>query len=353
MKLRNMHILRLKLYLIVGFVPLFIAACGNGSNLQTIEATVDVSSPVPLLPTPTATSAPDMVLLVKSSTVNSQLPSSIVEHVYELASSTGYGVEEIEFDHLNSRVSDDVRLIIAMDATEGISDLAASHPDIGFITYDDAESTPENVYQLRSHQNRNDQSGFLAGYIAALITPNYRVGGLALSGEGRENAAIQGFLNGVIFYCGLCRPVYPPFNEYPQSMFVSGTDPSEIMTAIQSLKDLGVSTVYLSPELNTESVFNALTEIDLRLVGHVTPPAESGITWVATIAPDLEPALDAAWQAWINDEPGQLIEAPMGIRSPNNELLSIGKLDHLKTVIEDLSSGRIDPAVDPFTGEAR
>jgi basic membrane lipoprotein Med (substrate-binding protein (PBP1-ABC) superfamily) len=353
MWLRDMSKLNLKSVLLILLAIVLAAGCGSGPGPAPTETALVEPSRVIPQSTLTATSAPDTVLVAKPSGDEISTSYSISEQIAELAAASGLVVQEIEIETVAEALTPEVRLVILLKPHDGIIELASAHPEIGFIVNGVVENAPDNVYQLRPHKDRFNQSGFLAGYLAALVTPDYRIGGLALAGDGRENAALQGFLNGVVFYCGLCRSVYPPYANYPQSAVVSTTDPSEVLRAIRSLSDQGVTTVYLSPALSNEAVFNAIGTNGLRLIGNVAPIGEPGENWIATVSPDIQAAIGGAWQAWINAETEQVIEAPMVIYDSNPEILSPGKLEFMQTVIDDLASGRIDPAVDPYTGETR
>jgi hypothetical protein len=164
---------------------------------------------------------------------------------------------------------------------------------------------------------------------------------------------MQGFLNGAIFYCGLCRPAYPPFNNYPRYVLVSSPQTEEISAAIRGLKDLGVETIYISPGLNQQSVYAGIQDSDLKVIGSERPGEPVGYTWAASISTDLEAGIQAAWEAWMQGEPGRIIVPPITISAADPEILSEGKLDHLEGVIADLASGRFDTGVDPQTGTAR
>jgi hypothetical protein len=63
--------------------------------------------------------------------------------------------------------------------------------------------------------DRPDQLGFIAGVIAAMVSPDWRAGVISLSDTIDGRSARTGFLNGVNFFCGLCLPIHPPVYEYP------------------------------------------------------------------------------------------------------------------------------------------
>ncbi len=244
-------------------------------------------------------------------------------------------------------------MVVYLAELNGIGDIAHSHPEIGFIVFGEAPTPADNVFSLSPPTHSNDQTGFLAGYVAAMTTADYRVGGIALESDGAENAALQGFLNGVIFYCGLCRPNYPPFNSYPQSQFVASAEPAPVLASVQAMVDLGVSTIYLAPELNQPEIFEVLEGTEARFIGPASPDNPTDLGWIASIAPDFESGIEQAWNEWLDGDVQDVIEPSLSIYGVDEEILSPGKLAHIEEVIDDLASGRIATGVDPLTGEVR
>ncbi len=136
--------------------------------------------------------------------------------------------------------------MVALPPDPGIANLAAANPQAQFLAVGiPGVTVTSNLSQIGSDGERPDQQGFLAGYLAAVITPDWRVGVISQSDSPAGKAAQNGFTNGVIFYCGLCRPSYPPFIQYPILVdLAAGTDPQ---AAVDSLVSNAVKTVYVSP----------------------------------------------------------------------------------------------------------
>lgn len=304
------------------------------------------------VPTSTVTPGPDLLLLVIPGQTT-QAYDEVRSVLESYAQGSGLELREVAADDLNAELEPGVRLVVALQADEGLESLARSNPDVGFLLSGSIASELENGLVVSGVENIHDRIGFLAGYTAALITPDYRVGGVALAGEGPERAALEGFVNGVVFYCGLCRAAYPPFNNYPQSITIPSVEPAAVRSAVQQLKDLGVSTIYLSPDLSSEAVFTELSGTGVRYIGSVTPSVVDGFTWTATISSDTAAGVERALEKWSGGESGQVIEAQLVIVDSDETAITPGKLEHLQRVIQDLGSGRIDSGVDPETGEAR
>jgi hypothetical protein len=333
-------------------IALFVSGCQNSN---AIRPTMTDEAPATALqaPTSTVTSTPDAVVFVKSEAAAESSQQAEVETLEKLTLESGFVFHIVQIDELETSLSKEPRLVVSTTPIEDIERLAQENPGTGFIVPGVTESSLTNLWMVRPLEDLNAQVGFISGYIAALLTPDYRVGGIAVNGDGRENAAIQGFLNGAVFYCGLCRATYPPFYDYPQSVLATSTEPNDVLSSVQQLLDLGVTTIYLSPRLSNQNIYDALQTSSARYIGSASPISLVGNQWVATIVPDEEAALREAWEAWLADEPGYIVNPPLSLREIDEELITPGKLEYLENVLFDLSSGRIDPAVDPQTGESK
>ncbi|MDF1498947.1 MAG: hypothetical protein P1P76_00520 [Anaerolineales bacterium] len=351
--------MRRRLYTVERILPFFyvlavigLAACSTGSPSASTPSP-GITPSATIAQTPTPTEGPGEIILFGTGALTVDEQAGVMGLLEELAGSDGWLLRESDDDLLAS-MSPETRAVLIFEEVAALADIAHSHPGTAFITISTTgDDLPENVYRIRPHEDRYDQSAFLSGYVAALVTPDYRIGAIAVAGDGQENAALQGFLNGVVFYCGLCRPGYYPFINYPQSATVTSADPSEVLSAIRTLEDNGVTTVYLSPALNHEDIFSSLQAEDIRVIGSLTPAVPSETSWVATVAPDLTVGIQSAWDAWRAGEGGEVIEPPIKLFSANESLLSPGRIAHIQKIADDLASGRIDTAVDSRTGEAR
>ncbi|MEA2008447.1 MAG: hypothetical protein U9O54_04960, partial [Chloroflexota bacterium] len=112
--------------------------------------------------------------------------------------------------------SDDLTWVVALPPLANLADLASIAPQTKFLAvgFSNLEAT-DNLGVIVPGNANLGQQGFLAGYIAAMITPDWRVGVISLAEDEAAAAAREGFIAGAIYFCGLCRPEYPPFFEYP------------------------------------------------------------------------------------------------------------------------------------------
>jgi hypothetical protein len=199
-----------------------------------------------------------------------------------------------------------------------------------------------------------DSQGFIAGYLAAVITPDWRVGVISRADTSAGKAAQGGFINGTVFYCGLCRPAYPPFFQYPVFASVTaGASPEEQQAAADLLISNAVQTVYIAPESADQSTLEYLAEAGVSMIGSHSPPAQLQDNWVATLQVDWIAAVKEAWEPVLNGEAGFVLEAPIQLNDRNEALFSPGRQGYVERMMADLLAGYIDTGVDPLTGEPR
>ena len=101
-----------------------------------------------------------------------------------------------------------------------------------------------------------DQQAFLAGYIAGMVAPEWRVGILSQKDTPGGDAAVTAFANGYHFYCGDCfNPNFPqPFSHglYPIIVRIPTDAPESDYTGYADLLIQNfVKVAYLYPEIAT------------------------------------------------------------------------------------------------------
>jgi hypothetical protein len=318
----------------------------------------DVTATLPAIPTdtiqPTATQAPPLALLIAPPGADTADIEAIQSKLSELASQDGLLLEKREqvgaFD-----LSDNVRVAVILAPDPGVQNLAQAHPDIQFLALGISGLEPApNLSVIGSEDQRPDQQAFLAGYLAAVITQDWRVGVLAPAGTPAGNAARLGFVNGAIFYCGLCRPAYPPFLQYPVTIEMpAGAGQSEQQAIVDALTASGVQTVYVSPGAGDLNLLDLLSQAGINIIGGAPPPPGLEDNWVATVGVDLIGAVEQVWPKLVAGEGGVRLDVPLVLSDRNESLFSPGRQGLVEKLIADLAAGYIDTGVDPVTGEAR
>ena len=131
----------------------------------------------------------------------------------------------MRFQVLNALTADDLALagsglkvVIAFPPDPGLAALTAAAPGVQFLAVDIPNlATAPNLSSIGANGFPVDQQAFLAGYIAGLVAPEWKVGILSQKDNPCGDIAVTAFTNGFVYYCGSCRnPLFPqPAGIYP------------------------------------------------------------------------------------------------------------------------------------------
>jgi hypothetical protein len=347
----------------LGFILLFsvliLAAC---RPVEDSDKPAPSPSPDPLiietlvtsLPEPTLTPLMERVVLLAPEGALQQDINAIKPVLMKLSEQTGLELETwTNIDQLE--LAPEIRLVIGLPPDQGMANLASANPETQFLAVGIEPLEPTaNLSIVAARNNHPDRQGFLAGYLAAVITPHWRIGVIDMPENPQEKALRHGFNNGVIFYCGLCRPAVPPFVQYPVNISLPmGAGSADHQAAVDQLLANAVQTVYVSAETNDPALLEALASAGINLIG-TEPPHESFRShYIASIQIDLGSAIEDVWPSLLTGEGGQLINPTMKIADITSDLLSPGRKVFVEQMLSDLQDGYIDTGVDPQTGELR
>jgi hypothetical protein len=343
------------------FLGTLLSACGGNpsgtatptATLKPVEAT---APPAPSTPLPTASPIPlpPLGLLIAPEGSSELVVPTIAEMLQSLSMDTGL-VWEVRNGLSSGEIPAGVQMVVALYPTTNLNELVAAEPDIPFLAIGIPGLTPApNLSQIEGDGFRPDQAAFLAGYLAAIITEDWRVGVLNLSGSGSGLAARRGFLNGARYFCGLCRPVFPPFENYP--LFVDippGAGQSDWQSAADLLLAKGVETIYLAPGLELEGLQEYLADNGVLIIGSTSRSAAPAVSWVASVRVAPEVALFEIWPVFSEGETNVKIPLPLVVTDVNETYLSPGRLQLVEAMVPELLEGIVDSGVDPTTGEPR
>ncbi len=229
-------------------------------------------------------------------------------------------------------------------------------PDPGLQTWAESHSAVQTVslgiIGLQATANlsllapdgiRYDQLGFALGYLAAMVTPEYRLGALALQASAESLSLARGFVAGGTYFCGLCRPVHPPYVSYP-ALFVAPGD---------ELALSGVTTLLVAPPPASLADLGLSPAPDLAFLGPDDLFSTEAPSWIASADFEIDEAFDALWAQVQAGQGGMVMPLGIHFHRVDTVRVSEGRLELAKTLLGDLVAGRIDTGVDPLTGELR
>jgi hypothetical protein len=327
----------LLLILIFGLVT----ACSNTPTPTEAPTPAVTASPVATeTPSPTPTNPPPLAILLAPESADAALVATLQEKMAALATQDG-----LQFETRPSLTATDanpnLRIVVAISPDPGIAQLAASAPETQFLALGIPGIQPSaNLSVVGGSDGLPDQMGFIAGYLAAVITDDWRAGVIS-SDDATGQIAAQGFRNGLVFFCGLCRPSFPPFYEYP----ILASPPGQ--AAIDSLVSQGVQTAYLPPEASDPALFESLAQANLNLIGSTPPPENLKDRWVATIQTNLPAGLERLWSEMVGGKGGVALPTPIVITDRNEALFSIGRQRLVDETLAAMQAGYIGTGVTP------
>ncbi len=345
-----MRVTRFWLWLWLGVCVGFFAACTAQPQTEVtpvtaqeeaVTATATLEQPATVEPSPTA--AQPGYILVAGPESNPELTSQMTAELSELAATEGTTLE-VRAELLPGEVGPQVKGVVLLPPDPGATTLASANPTVPFLAVGiPGLAEGGNLTVIDDAGSRPDQAAFLAGYLGAVVTPDWRLGVIIQADDPNSQKILTGYTNGMVFFCGLCRPAYPPFVTYPVvvNLPAAATD-ADFAAAAQTFLEAGVTTVYFPYTFSSPALAATLAGQGLHLVGQESPPPGVEASWLASVQVDLIQAVQQAWSEWSVGSPGVRISAPVGVTYPNSDLFSIGRQNMVKQIQEDLQNDRID-----------
>jgi len=307
------------------------------------------------LPTPTATSLPPLAVLLAP-------PGSDATQVQTLQSAlndpiTAAGLRwQVRPSLSQVDFNPELRLVIVLPPDPGVAAMAGAASQTQFLSVAIPGVEPAaNLSVIAASSEQADQQGFIAGVIAAMITPDWRIGAIGLKENVASKAAENAFINGGTYFCGLCLQAYPPFYEYPTVINMPETASSAEWREIGNyMIDHLVKTVYVVPGAGDSAMFDILAQAKVNLIGENIPSEALRAQWVVSLRPaETLPVVLELLPDLLNGEAGVKVAMTLTFVDANPDLFSPGRQRLAKETLDDLLAGFIDTGVDLLTGEPR
>jgi hypothetical protein len=340
--------------LLLCLLSLILVACGRAAPAMPSQAVTPQATDPPPTQTaaPTASPTPQAPLMILLAPAGAEpaLVEPLQAFLDEKAIEAGLRFQVLP--ELNPEEVDDARIVVALPPASGLGELVLANPQTNFLAVNFPELAPAtNLSVINLASQRPDQVGFLAGYTAAEITPDWRAGILTATGSPQGEAMRQGFVNGVFYFCGLCRPVYPPFpmTGYPITLQIpAGAGAADQLAVINQLSTWQVSTVFVDPAVADETLFDQLAQAGINFILATPPPQGNRLSWVSSLGfGDGMQAVAEHWPALLEGQGGVGMSLPLGFTETNPDLLSPGRQHLAEEMLVDLHAGLIDTGVDP------
>lgn len=326
-------------------ISFILAACSTSTAAtQTPTGQTPAASPTyTLAPLPSATNTPtpppSKVILVAPQGSDPALAQSVAVLLGELAAAQGMSFEETS--NLAS-APEFTRVVVFINPGTEIKNLAGNTPNVQFVAIGalDLQPLEANLSQIIIQP---EAPAFLAGYIAALVAPDWRTGGLLVD---TPSTLQQAFLNGGRYHCGRCAPQYAPVVLFPVATALpKGSDPTAGWKAFKELDVNLLEVLYIDPALSDAELLAQFAGQDIGLIGGSTPSEDIRQKWIATVRTDSLSALKTLWPDLLAGKGAATLNAPLVVEDINPDWLSDARLRLVLEVVDGLKSGTIAPVV--------
>jgi hypothetical protein len=246
-------------------------------------------------------------------------------------------------------VGPDLKVVIALPPDPGLAALTAAAPGVQFLAIGIPDlPVASNLSTIGATGIPVDQQAFLAGYMAGLVAPEWKVGILSQKDTPGGDAARTAFENGFTFYCGSCRnPLFPqPAGIYPVIVRIpTDAKPGEYTAYADLLLHNIVKVAYVYPEIATPELLSYMAQTKMLLIGQTLTGEEVRSHWIASIQPDIVSAIKNIFPDLVAGKGGKVVPTPLFLADVNPDLLSQGKQRLVQEVLDGLQNGTIGTGV--------
>jgi hypothetical protein len=330
-------------FVLVGFI---LGACGNNAITQPQPTSTDLVEPARL----------------ESSTPTNPVETAVIEeskNIYiHLENADLYFPDQTVLAQLSSSMMESGYVVLSSNELPSsgqiFSIVLLFDPSQDTLSYFQSENV-ERFLIIQEKMNLNLEKPttmfkmapadrlFIAGYLSALISNDWRVGGLIPPIQYQNTGADLVFQNGAVFLCGRCAPTFGPIVDFPITALLSSPEDND--STLQTYGEISTN------KINTLFIPSAYLFDDLVILLQ-----QSGVTIISDAKSGGEQSdwidyaiIDNLSELIINaiSDTGQqegLITTPVefSVYSSIGEL-SPGKSDFINDMIKNLQAGFISP----------
>jgi hypothetical protein len=275
--------------------------------------------------------------------------------VYELAQQSGMRFQ-VRNGFSPADIEPGLGIVIALPPDPGIVALAAAAPQVQFLAIDIPGTAAGGNISVLAGSSQVDVPAFVAGYAAAVLSDDVRVGMILPKDDPDAQQAARAFTNGMAYHCGTCISFrlyvdpngqgirYPQFAEIP-----SDEDPSRFGGwANYLVGSLHVDALYVYPDprIEVRQLYDSLGQTGAQIIGGSLPNPRPG-GWAMSIRSDAVKAIETAWPELVAGRGGQTVPSPLGLADVDALYLTPGKQRLVQQVLDGVQEGRISTGVAP------
>jgi hypothetical protein len=344
--------LRRLLLIFIGVVLLLSpAACSPSEPAETSvpeETPVATETEIPtvIASTPTLSRGESVVILLTTADSDRYALTQIENNLNALVEEAGLKSETQEMSSF--QMMSNVSLVIGIGDGIDINNLAIEYPEVSFVAVDNQTAQPSsNLSVIGDPIVDQQRRAFMAGYLAGLISDDYKVGALVPSDSSASEMVIDSFVTGVQFYCGLCKPHYPPYQTFPQWQTISTEDlQGTYQIVLSDFVTNGIEVLYVHGDLVSESLLTEIDTLGIKVVSDAGPETSRN-NYAGSILSDPGPALIKLWSDLLTKQAGVRLPASIALVERNSEVVSEGRYLLFEEMVMDLQEGLISPEPSP------
>ncbi len=326
---------------------LLISACVKDNPAEETQEPVILTPPVEVTSTsiPTVT-LPDKVILLLPAGSDLVGDDALKDALFSLVNVAG--LEMIIKESLTMEELDrSVKVVFTKAGIPNLMELVNVRSGIQFVSLDGTELTPMPNLSVPANGDLDLQrQAFMAGYLASVITPDYRVGVLASNNDRFGEIATESFFVGAQYFCGLCNSRFGPIEYYPKVAYVAdAASVNSWQPAVDLLLSKAVKTVFVQDELISSELLAYLFQNGLQVI---SPISNTGVVssneWLLSLAFNPMPGIIEVWPDLLAGRGGFTLENQIELVLQGGADISEGRLNLFRQTMDALMGGYIVPA---------
>lgn len=323
-------------------LALTLAACGGSETPAVADTPIPTETPV-VPPTLTATPTVPLAVLVLPADMDTETSNLYQTTVYDLTQASGMRFQ-VRNTFTPSDIEPGLKIVIAFPPDPGIVEIAASAPDVQFLVINIPGISPGGNISVLGNNSQSNIAAFLAGYTAAMVTDEYRIGMLMPKDNNDAIQSLNAYTNGRKYFCGLCTPFFFLNWGFPQYLEIGAEQDVNDYDAFADILILQykVRTIFIHPGIYTQDLVDYIGTTGTLMIGTISPEQRPA-GWIMTIQPDTIQAIQSAWPQLLAGQGGLTVQSPLGLSDVDPDILSPGKQQDVQDTLEALQKGLIVP----------
>jgi len=341
---------------IISLLFLFLlgmAACApatpDGESPNPEETKASAPTAVETVPSPSPTPSPELpvAVLVFGESADPWTVERLQVVLEELTAESSLGLV-VQEGFSGESLAPNVRVLVGLNVDFDPVGLAGANPGVSFVFVDQAGLAPiGNLSVIGDPTLTQQRQSFMAGYLAALISSDYKVAGLIPADQPLTAIMTDAFVIGAEFFCGVCNPLYPPFQNFPQWELLPVEYAADgFQPVVDTLVVNGVEVLYVQGQLASPEMLTYLSNNNLKVVGDESPDMLRN-NWVGTVRTDPGPALIELWPGLLEGAAGVQVPFAIILTDTGAGLVSEGRNHLFEEMADKLEAELVSPEINP------